>query len=81
MARSYHKMDEVELAFEGNKKRLRTEGSIILQRVMNEALAEMTSQFQESLAHGELLQLGGTAAEMKQYLKLASEKQFALPAK
>lgn len=77
----YQKKDAVRLAYNANKKRLRCEGQVILDAIMNEALDEMDRQFQEAIGRGEILHIGGSAAEMRAYLRRAAEKNLALPAK
>lgn len=73
---SYNKKDKVTLAYDANKKRLRAEGSIILMHIMNDAISEMDTQFAEALNRGEILNIGGTVAEMKEYLRRAAEKEL-----
>lgn len=73
---TYGYKDEVALAFEANKKRLRAEGSILLAEVLNEALNEMTTQFNAALARGEILSIGGTREEMKGLLQAAAVKRL-----
>ena len=75
MPKYMHK-DRVQLAFDANKKRLRTEGAIVLAAVMNEALAEMTYQFNEALERGELLEIGGSREEMKAFFRQAADRQL-----
>lgn len=72
----YRYKDAVQLAYDGNVKRLRAEGAIVLAAVMNEALHEMSTQFNEALSRGELLEVGGSAEEMKGFLRLAAQKQL-----
>ena len=73
---NYTYKDDVSLAFEANKKRLRAEGSIILSALLNEALSEMTTQFNAALARGEVLEIGGSREEMKAFLRVAAQKQL-----
>lgn len=73
---NYLYKDDVALAYDANKKRLRTEGSIMLQAAMNEALSEMTAQFNEALARGEILEIGGSREEMKALLYSAAQKKL-----
>jgi hypothetical protein len=68
--------DNVALTFDANKKRLRTEGQIILAALMNEALHEMTSQFNEALSRGEILEIGGSREEMKGFLRIAASREL-----
>lgn len=74
--RGYTHKDAVSLAYDANKKRLRTEGSIVLAEVMNAALTEMTDQFNEALNRGEVLEIGGSRDEMKALLLAAARKQL-----
>ena len=69
--------DSVALAYDANKKRLRAEGSIILAEVMNEALHEMTTQFNVALGQGQILHIGGPREEMKQLLRAAAVKELS----
>lgn len=71
---SYNHKNQYALAFDANKKRLRTEGGIILARVMNEALNEMTERFNEGELRGEVLEIGGSQEELRELLFLASQK-------
>jgi hypothetical protein len=77
---SYTYKNEVDLAFDANKKRLRCEGAILLQQVLNEALHEMSEQFNAGLAEGEILEIGGTREEMRQLLLAAANRKLALNA-
>lgn len=74
---SYNHKDAVELAYDANKKRLRTEGAILLAEAMNEALNEMTEQFNAALDQGNILHIGGTREEMKALLFSAAQKKLA----
>ena len=73
---TYSYKDKVALAYDANKKRLRAEGGILLASIMNEALAEMTAQFNEALGNGEILHIGGSREEMKDFLRIAAQKQL-----
>lgn len=77
MAR-FNKKDNIALAFDANKKRLRVEGAIILDELMNEAIGEMTNQFDEALNRGEILHVGGSREEMKGFLRIAAQRQLQL---
>jgi hypothetical protein len=77
----YRKKDAVRLAYDANKKRLRCEGQVILDAVLNEALDEMDRAFQDALSRGEILHIGGSAEEMRAFLRLAAEKQLAISSK
>ena len=72
----YNYKDNARLAYDANKKRLSTEGAIILDVIMNEALAEMTAQFNEALANGEILEIGGSREEMKRFLRIAATREL-----
>ena len=73
---NYTSKDNVALAYDANKKRLRAEGQIVLAELMNMALDEMTTQFNAALAKGEILEIGGTREEMKEFLRIAAQKQL-----
>jgi hypothetical protein len=74
MSVEYISKDRAELTFEANKKRLRTEASILLSWALNEALAEMSEQFLKALHDGELLEITTTPAEMMPFFQRAIEK-------
>lgn len=67
---------EVAMAYDRNKKRLRLEGRLVLDELMNEALNEMTGAFNEAAARGEILELEGTREEMLGFLRIATQKQL-----
>jgi hypothetical protein len=73
---SYIYKDRIVLVFEANKKRLRAEGQIILATLLNEALGEMSRQFDAAQARGELLEIGGSREEMKQFLRVAAQREL-----
>ena len=73
---NYRYKDEVALAYDANKKRLRLEGRILLDRIMNEALAEMTDQFNRGLERGEVLLIGGSEDEFKSFLRIAASREL-----
>ncbi len=70
-----------DLAYDANKKFLRTAAVQIYDALINEALAEMTRQFNEALARGEVLRLRPEPEEMLGFLRAAVEqvKQLELP--
>lgn len=68
--------DAVALAFDANKKRLRLEGRILLDRIMNEALAEMTHEFNAGLERGELLNVGGSPEDLRRFLRVAAGREL-----
>jgi hypothetical protein len=74
----YRYKDRVALAYDSNKKRLRAEGQIILAALMNEALHEMTEEFNAALAENRLLEIGGTREEMKRFLAKAAERHLGV---
>lgn len=71
---NYNYKGQAALAFDENKKRLRLEGRLVCDRIMNEVLREMTSEFQDALLRGEVLTLGGSAAETQEYFTAAARK-------
>ena len=73
---NYHHKDNVALAYEANKKRLRAEGAILVAELMNEAINEMTVDFNAALAKGQILEIGGTREEMKRFLWQAAQRQL-----
>lgn len=73
----YRHKDAVSLAYDANKKRLRLEGRLVLDALMNEALNEMTSQFNEALGRGEILDIGGTRDELKALLWATAKRELA----
>lgn len=73
---SYGYKDEVALAYDANKQRLRVEGKIVLAAVMNEALREMTAQFNEALGRGEVLEISGSREELKELMLAAAKREL-----
>jgi precorrin-6B methylase 2 len=71
---NYNYKSEAQQAFDTNKLRLRLEGRIVLNRIMNEVLREMTQEFQDALLQGEILTLGGSASETQEYFTTAARK-------
>jgi len=65
-----------ELAYDENKKRLRFEGRILMDRVMNEVLAHMTDEFQAALLRGEVLEVGSSREEAREYFKRVARLQL-----
>ena len=75
----YRHKDRVALVYDANKKRLRCEGQVILAALMNEALHQMTEDFNAAVAEGNLLEIGGSREEMKEFLRRAAVKHLGLP--
>lgn len=73
---SYRYKDKVELAFDANKTKLRAEGNIILKSLMNEALNEMSIEFNAKLAAGEIYHIGGSREDMLRFLRIAATKEL-----
>lgn len=71
---NYNYKGAAQQAFDENKLRLRLEGRIVLARIMNEVLREMTSEFQEAIGRGEVLTVGGSASETQEYFTKAARK-------
>lgn len=74
----YRHKNAASLAYDANKKRLRLEGRLVLDLLMNEALHAMTQEFNEALNRGEVLELEGTREEMLQYLRVAAQQQLGV---
>lgn len=68
-----------ELAYDENKKRLRFEGRILLDRIMNEVLDVMTTEFQAALLRGEVLEVGSTREEARAYFARVAQAQLTVP--
>lgn len=75
---SYKHKDQIALTYENNKRRMRCEGQVILAALMNEALKEMTDEFNAALQVGGLLEIGGSREEMKAFLRMAAERHLGL---
>lgn len=71
---NYNYKGAAQQTFDENKLRLRLEGRIVLNRIMNEVLREMTVEFQEAVLRGEILSVGGSASETQQYFTAAARK-------
>lgn len=72
----YRYKDGAAMAYDRNKKRLRLEGRLVLDEVLNVALAEMTTEFNAALLQGETLELEGTREEILSYLRNAAARQL-----
>lgn len=68
--------DAAAMAYDRNKKRLRLEGRLVLDEVLNVALTEMTTQFNDALVRGDVLELEGTREEILDYLRTAAQRQL-----
>lgn len=73
---SYIYKDETEIAFAANRKLLRAQGAVILDRMMNEALKEMSDEFNKGIAEGRILRLEATSDDIIKYLQKAVHKQL-----
>lgn len=73
---AYQMKDQVQLAYDANKRRLRVEAQVVLADVMNSALSEMTSQFNKALERGEILDIGGSRDELRALLWEASKREL-----
>lgn len=74
------KKDETALVFDQNKKRIRFEVQLLVDRVLNEALAQMADEFVSALARGELLVLDGNEDELRGLLRRAAAKELGTDA-
>jgi hypothetical protein len=70
----YTHKDATTLAYEANKKRLRVEGQILLDNMMNEAVHEMTQQFNKELSHGRIVELKLDEDSVRKLFKSSSRK-------
>lgn len=70
----YNRKNESTLTFNANKKRLRNEAQILLDALMNDALSEMSDEFEEALIRGEVQRIEGTREDLREYLRRASER-------
>lgn len=71
---NYAYKNEAALVFDSNKKRLRLEGRLVLDRIMNEVLREMAEEFNDALNRGEILSVGGSASETQEYFTSSARK-------
>lgn len=76
MSQSYRHKGHDELIFDANVKRIRLEGRIILDEVMNEALKIMSDRFQEARLNGTVLELDGNKELLKEFLLEASKREL-----
>lgn len=74
MTTRYVNKTEADLAFESNKKRLRLEGQLLLDQMMNEALTVMSDKFQDAYIRGEILRIEGNRDFLIECLAEASNK-------
>lgn len=76
MATNYNYKGPEKLAFDANKKRLRTECTILMDRVVNEVFNEMAIQFNEALSNGQILEFKGSEDHVKTLLRIAAAKEL-----
>lgn len=77
MSTNYNYKGPEKLAFDANKKRLRVECTILMDRVVNEVFNEMTLQFNEALAEGQILEFSGATEHVKELLRIAAAKELS----
>lgn len=61
----YKYKNQSALAYDANKKRLRAEANIITSEALNEAIENMTQEFNSSLHNGIILELTDTVSVRK----------------
>lgn len=71
---AYMKKDEAALRWDEVKKRLRLEGRIVLDRIMNEVLAEADKDFAAGLESGSLMDIPDSRADLQAYFTRAASK-------
>jgi hypothetical protein len=76
---SYNYKSPAELAYDAFKKRLRTEGAIILSAVLNEAIAVGTKRFNDELNNGGIPQIDVTPDTLRELLLAAAQHELAAP--
>lgn len=76
MATNYTYKGPEKLVYDANKKRLRTECTILFDRVINEIFNEMTIQFNDALAEGKILEIKGSEDHVKELLRIATKKEL-----
>lgn len=76
MATNYNYKGPEKLVYDANRKRLLTECNILIDRVKNEVFNEMTLQFNEALANGQILEFSGASDHVKELLRIAAAKEL-----
>lgn len=70
----YRKKDEYVLAYQEGVKRIRQEGRIVLDRILNEALAEWSRESEAAKQRGDVLELVGNRQEIHDYFRRSARK-------
>lgn len=70
----YVAKDQTQLTYEANVKRIRTEGRVVLDTMLNEALAAHSKAFNAGVQRGELLELRLDAQDVKRLLGSSAQK-------
>ena len=73
---AYKKKNKGVLAFQANVKRIRCEANIVLQEVLNSALAEMSDEFDAAFNDGNILEIECTPDELKKLLLRAAQREL-----
>ena len=76
MSMSYRKKTPAEMIFSRNKKRLRLEGRLMLDDLLNEVIDEMNQRFQAALNRGETLEIAGASEEMREVMWAVAQKNL-----
>ena len=72
---SYTKKDKFTLSYDASVKRIRGEGKIALDSVMNEALAAFDQEHSDAKNNGEVLEVTDRVTLMR-YLRTGTRKQI-----
>lgn len=73
---NYNHKNQAALTYDENKKRLRLEGRILLDRVMNDVLHEMTEEFTAAILEGKILEIGASREEIQDYFRRSAQRQL-----
>jgi hypothetical protein len=65
----YRNKTPIDLKWQENRKRLQLEAQVIMDRVMNTALAQMDEEFTANLERGELISIESGRDDLMRYLK------------
>lgn len=77
MAIGYTRKDEVTLAWLDNRDTVKSQGSMLLRRVLNEALTELDAQFTAALKAGQVLELDPDKSAIKALLLKVAQKELS----
>jgi hypothetical protein len=79
MSLGYAKKTEAQLVWKENKEKITLQARQLMNRMLNEALTELSANFQAGLEKGEILNLDAAKEELRQLLLSAAKRELQAP--